>query len=489
MSKKINKIKVKDICITYAPFDYPKEPVLSQNSNLPIFITPTYSYPIISSMAATLLKNSGYSVSFFDGVAENISTIKWLDFIKESKPDLIFLEPSTFNISYYFDIVNSIKVRYSGIIIVFGGEHVSALPNESFEKSKIDYVISGGDYDLILLNLVNYLNGKEKLGKGVYRLVSNNIKFSGAYKDDIFLDNMPYIDRDLTNWKLYSSENMAFKRARGAYISISRGCFHNKCTFCRSSNMYQRYRIRSPHNVFKEIDILNKRYHINEVIDSSLTLPTDEWLNLFCQMMIESKLNKKVLINCNMRIDNPDDGIYKLMKNAGFRTIYFGIESAKQNTLENIKKDIAVNDIIINCYNASKAGLLPYVTFTIGYPWESEDDIRDTISLAKILLQKGYACAIQPVFAIPYPGTDLFEYCKKEDLFITEEWFRYNMLEPIIKTSIDTAKMNKYISDFYNLMLHPKYILHRILSIRDLDDIKYYIKLLKTIYCVRNFIK
>ena len=38
------------------------------------------------------------------------------------------------------------------------GDHVTALPEESLENSKVDFVLAGGDYDFLLLKLLNNLN-------------------------------------------------------------------------------------------------------------------------------------------------------------------------------------------------------------------------------------------------------------------------------------------------------------------------------------------
>ncbi len=175
---------------------------------------------------------------------------------------------------------------------------------------------------MVLLNLINYLCGKEKLGGGVYRLVSDKVKFSGLYKDDLFLDNMPYIDRDLTKWKIYSNKNIFFKKHRGAYIYSSRSSFDGTI-YSNDAAEYSKIKLRSPYDVFEEIRMLHKRYGICEVTDDSLTLMTNEWLTLFCQMMIEEKLNKKMLINASMSITNIEymiennEDLFRLMKKAG----------------------------------------------------------------------------------------------------------------------------------------------------------------------------
>lgn len=473
------KAKIKSVCITYPPFDCKEKPILLQNKFMSWFTLPTYSYPMISAMAATMLKNAGYKVSFFDSVARNTVSAKWLDFISETKPDMIFLEAKTYNINYYYDVIDSIKKILPATTVVLAGAHVCALPLDAFEKSSVDYVLGSGDYDFQLLNLVEYINGKEKLGGGVYSR-GRKIKYSGIYKNDEFLDNMPFIDRDLTHWKLYSSGNRGVKKSPSTFISSARDCFYNKCSFCAKENMYETYKLRSPQNVIEEILLLEKRYEIKEIIDDSATFPAGEWLTIFSQMLIDTKINKKLIFDCNMAFGKVEKETYSLMKKAGFRALRFGLESANQITFEKINKNINIKEAIEECKVISKMGLEVYINVMIGYPWESEDDIKRTLSLVKTLLNKGYASSMQANFIIPYPGTKLFEECEKNGTLTTKDWYKYNMSSPVIKSPVDNDKLKTYMQKFYNTRFHPRYLAAKILSIRDIDDIKYFIRLAKT---------
>ncbi len=489
MQKKANKLRIKNISITYPPFDYNKQTVFSHSDSEVFFNIPTYSYPMVSSSAATLLKNSGYNVHFLDAMSENISTIKWFDIIKQREPDIILLVPSTPIINYYYDVINSIKSKSNDIIVVLAGQHVSALPNEAFEKSNVDYVLTGCDYDLIFTNLVNNLNGKEKLGSGIYRKVGNKVKFSGIYKNKIFLDNLPYIDRDLTNYKLYSKNNIAFKRNKATYIYTSRESYYESAANNKKKLDYKKYyNMRSPSHVFDEIVMLNKRYGINEIMDISEEIPTDQWLDLFSQMMIESSLNKSVLLNCNMRINMNDEMTYKIMKKAGFRSIYFNIDDfiRDENATDGIgKKCINDIDIIDNLQNISRIGLHPHISLKVGYPNDTEQSMHSKLSLFKTILHRGYASSISVMFVAPYPYTPLYNYAKDKNLLCTEKWSKYNMFEPTIKMPIEISKINEYMNKFVSLMQHPRYIRSRIRSLRDIDDIKYYYKLLRNIYSIK----
>ena len=65
---------------------------------------------------------------------------------------------------------------------------------------------------------------------------------------------------------------------------------------------------------------------VKEIMEDSGSLPIGEWLQEFCQGMIEKGFNEKVTISCNMRITGIKNlETWKLMKKAGFRFILFGL--------------------------------------------------------------------------------------------------------------------------------------------------------------------
>ena len=480
----MRKKKINKVCITYPPFEYNTNyPLISLNRQFEWLKYEYYTYPIIPSYAATLLENNGINVLFLDTIARNMNTIKWFEKIFESLPDLLFFEVKTPIINYIWDIIEIIKEKYKDIYIVFAGDHVTALPEESMLKSKVDFILTGGDYDMLLLNLVNHLNNGEKLNKGIYyRTSTGNIKNTGHFILEDSLDRLPFINRNLTNWKLYSKQNTYYKKIPGTFIMSGRCSLHNGYNTNSSNILFNNVRFRNPNNVIDEIDYLNKRYNIKEIIDCSYYFPTSEWLYVFCDMMNARKLNKKVYIDCYIYYDGVDYNDYKIMKKSGFKTIIFNIDSLNNSILD--MKDIGIrgNNIIESIKMASKAGLFTELSFNIGYPNETDDDIINSFYTVKNLMVNGYLNSVNVSLSIPYPGTKLFNYCKENNLIKTENWFDYDMRDTVIKSNISDNKIFKYIEYFNNLSFNYSYLLHRLFSIRDIYDTKYYIKFLKSLF-------
>lgn len=159
------------IAIAYPPLNAEKgAPLLSQNRQFQYFKEPTYIYPVVPAQAATMLNKAGHDVYWIDGIAEGISYDDFLKRVADIKPDIIAMETKTPVVKQHWRIVDDLKKLAAGdpstssgtssghwhLVTVLFGDHVTALPQESFDNSKVDFVLTGGDYDFLLLDLCNF---------------------------------------------------------------------------------------------------------------------------------------------------------------------------------------------------------------------------------------------------------------------------------------------------------------------------------------------
>jgi len=209
-------------------------------------------------------------------------------------------------------------------------------------------------------------------------------------------------------------------------------------------------------------------------MDDTGCFPVGDWLRVFCSGLISRGINKKTYFDCNMRFGalSPED--FKLMKKANFRLLLFGLESANQSTLDRLNKNVKTERIVEDCKAAAKAGLYPHITLMFGYPWESFEEASKTLELGKWLLKKGYAYTMQATMVIPYPGTKLYDECKQKGLLKTLDWDRYDMKFPVMQAPFADHKIMELVQGMYKISFQPEFLLRKALSIRDLDDLKYY---------------
>ncbi|HLM84458.1 MAG TPA: radical SAM protein [Candidatus Bathyarchaeia archaeon] len=463
----MNKLK---ISISFPPLESSKgTPLLSQNRQFQWFSDPTYIYPMIPASAATLLRSRGYEVFWDDAIAENLSYAQWLERLRKEKPDIVAIETKTPVIKRHWNIIsdlkNNAKYQLPDTKYILMGDHVTALPEESLKNLKADFVLVGGDYDFLLLKLLDSLSNPAN--QNISRIIKDDSRHS--------LNDLPLIDRRLTKWDLYARKNGNFKQTPGSYVMNARDCWWGKCTFCSWTTMFpgEVCRTRSVGKALDEIGEVIK-LGVKEIMEDSGTLPVGKWLEDFCHMMIERGYSKKIKIDCNMRLNAiKDAGIYKMMKRAGFRMILFGLESANQETLDRINKNLRASEIEPALKMCKSAGLEPHITVMVGYPWETKKDVEKTLSFVKNLFRKGYVDSLQATLAVPYPGTPLFKYCQENNLLLTEDYDRYDQREPVMKTELTEAEIKKMISRLYQSFMTPKFFVNKLKNIRRFNDLKF----------------
>jgi len=472
------------IAVSYPPMPSEKgTPCLGQNRQFQWFKNPTYIYPMVPAYAATLLQSQGYNVMWDDGIAEELTQDVWLERIKKFKPNLIIFETKTPVVKRHWKVIDVVKEEISGVKVALCGDHVTAMPEESMKNSKVDVIATGGDYDFLALNIANSYNHKTQLEPGIWykkkvvsrKLVSEEIKNTGHFLLNHNLDELPMIDRDLTKWKLYAFKNGNFKRTPGTYTFAARDCWWGKCIFCSWTTLYpgKDYRKHSVKRVLDEIGVLIEKYRVKEIMDDSGSFPIGSWLKEFCQGMIERGYNKKIKIDCNMRLKALNQDEYNLMGKAGFRFILYGLESANQKTLNRINKNLKVAEIEKGVRLAKNGGLDPHITTMMGYPWETLEDAKRTIALSKKLFDKGYVDTLQATIVIPYPGTPLFRQCKENGWLNTLDWDKYDQRSLVMKSPLTEKTIKELTQELYKSFITPKYIARRIIGIRSVDDIKF----------------
>jgi radical SAM superfamily enzyme YgiQ (UPF0313 family) len=222
--------------------------------------------------------------------------------------------------------------------------------------------------------------------------------------EDLPFLSLPHADRIFTQlnkcpvggeWLYQNNGN--FKYHPGTYIQSASGCWHGKCSFCVENG--KSYEVREVDDVIEEIKEC-QQLGFKEVFDDSATFPTGSWCEKFISLY--SVGCRGLRFGCNARIGYPYP--FTDMYAAGFRMLLFGIESGSQRTLDKVDKGVKVEDIIPTIKRAAACGLEPHIAVMFGYPWETEEDARRTLSLCVYLLKKGYAKTAQASLYCPPDG-------------------------------------------------------------------------------------
>jgi radical SAM superfamily enzyme YgiQ (UPF0313 family) len=136
------------------------------------------------------------------------------------------------------------------------------------------------------------------------------------------------------------------------------------------------------------------------------------------------------------------------MKEAGCRLLIVGYESGDPQILKNIKKGATIDMAERFTANCKKLGLVIHGDFIVGLPGETRESIRKTIDFAKRLDNE----TIQVSIAHPYPGTEFYDYAKKNNLIsignIVDE--RGNQLPKVVYENLNEAELMDWVERFYS---------------------------------------
>jgi len=181
------------------------------------------------------------------------------------------------------------------------------------------------------------------------------------------------------------------------------------CTFCGSYLITGRkVRKRSIDNVIEEIKVLKSKYGVRslDIVDENFVFYRD-YVMEFCNRLIEEDI--KIGWNCpyGVRLDRLDAELVATMQKAGCYALSVGIESATNRILKEIKKGLTVEQTIekINMVRDAAPKIMLQGFFMIGFPDETEEEIEDTIELARSLpLDIAVFSPLRPT-----PGTQIYQ--------------------------------------------------------------------------------
>ena len=111
---------------------------------------------------------------------------------------------------------------------------------------------------------------------------------------------------------------------------------------------------------------------------------------------------------CITRLDTVDASLLGLMREAGCESMCYGIDSGSKKTLAFIRKHIDEAILYQRVKETTDQGMVPTLSFVIGFPEEERDDVDMTLLLA---LKTGVQGNSNPLIQMPtvLPGTELHE--------------------------------------------------------------------------------
>ena len=383
------------------------------------------SFPFFMAYAAAVLERSNKCVYVIDACAERLDDHTCLQRIITIMPDLVVIETATPTIDIDIQFASKLKHHLPGLKVAFCGPHAPMSDREFLEIHRdVEFVLCG-EYEMILLDLVNMLEGRMELSK-VKGLIYRNSKGEVICNDRghslVDLDTLPWPARHLFNMSLYCDRPGGIPHPSLTLLS-SRGCPF-RCAFCVWPQvMYggNRYRVRNPVDVVDEIEYCVKRWHFKSFYfdDDTFNVGRERILHLSAEIR-SRRIGLPWAVMA--RADLADAEILRAMKSAGLVAIKYGVESGVQALIDASGKNLKIEQVEEAVRTTKELGIQVHLTFTLGLPGENRSTIEKTIR--KAIELDPYS--VQFSIATPFPGTSYYSELKSKGWIVANSWEDYS---------------------------------------------------------------
>ncbi len=384
--------------------------------------------------------------------------------ILQTKPDIVGITATTPLMNQLRDISVLVKDISKNILVVGGGAHPSALPEETLQESMLDAVVSGeADY-----SFADICDG--------YSLSD----ISGiSYRDDhqIFstrprlpianLDELP-----MPAWHLYDIKDyykisrLYCKRRPAASVEFSRGCVF-RCDFCASKiTLSLGYRKKSPERCAEEVKRLDSLGYREFFLTDDIFTSDQKWAKKVCEAISSTGVDLLWAASNGIRVESADDDLFRAMKKAGCYRLSFGFESGNDEVLKSFGKGgrATVKQGRMAVSMAKKAGIDVNGYFMVGLSADTEETMQETIEMARTLPLDMMKCSI----CIAFPGTKMFNDYVDKGLVRSFDWDEYMMYtakDLFAHENLSFEVIQQYMKKFFNhcILFNPGFIMRRIL--------------------------
>ncbi len=399
------------------------------------------------SIISAVLKESGFQCKLFDTTlyppkGETIDDFrKKLNQIKTTSAEVKVKTKNTNPHDDFIQLLNSYKPDIIGISVL-SDTYEMGIEYAKIAKSKNLPVFVGGIYptfapeEVIVNKYVDYIC----MGEGEYAVLDmckalaenksiDNIKNFWIKKKDgtiiknelgplVNVNKLPYPDYSIFDAERFYRP-MQGKVLKILPIELHRGCPYT-CAFCEDPSqnlLYQSkgiaktyHRAKSPKRVIDELHYLIDKYGANYIYFNAETffaMPNKDFVELADLYSKEIKLPFWL----QTRPETITEERIRLLKKMNVSNINVGLEHGNEKYRREVLKRAMSNDLIISALKIlDKANIPVTVNNIMGFPDETRELVFDTINLNRSIK----TATINAYLYNPYPGTALYEVCKKK---------------------------------------------------------------------------
>jgi radical SAM superfamily enzyme YgiQ (UPF0313 family) len=329
--------------------------------------------------------------------------------IAAEAPDLVAFSAQCTTYPPTVAIARRVRELLPAVRIVVGGHNASFVDTATLERCPwIDAVIRG-EGEVTFGELVTaWAEGRDAAQvAGVTWRAAGGIVRNPERELIADLDRLPLPDYGLLPPLAAYRESCGLPRSI-AILEIGRGCPHH-CVYCSEASFWRRRtRTFSIDRLVHEMRGLRDGHGAECFLLAYDQFTADRrFVESFCTRLLDEGLQSTPWY-CISRLDTVDAALLGLMRQAGCESMCYGIDSGSPRTLAFIRKQIDPAILLERVRTTTAQGMVPTLSFVIGFPEESREDIEATLELA---LRSAATGNINPLLQMPtvLPGTELHQ--------------------------------------------------------------------------------
>lgn len=351
-----------------------------------------------------------------------------LTVIEQWKPDVYALSFTSYGKFLAYELTQQARSASAKPLVVCGGAHASACPEETLRNSEANIVVIGeGEESFVQILRAHGQSGFVNELKRISGIAFfDHNKFCRTPERRLIpdLDDIPFPAWDLVDQNDYTGVSFS-KGHPNTEMIITRGCPY-RCTFCANPVFRVNgpsYRKRSPESIAEEVEFLYQKGYREIFFHSDELNVQHQWSVDVCKAL--AGLNHPDLFfQTNLRVAPMSEEFAYWLKQANFWMIRIGIESANLRVLKGTLKKMSLDQTEYACDLLSQNGIKVWGYFLLFQFWEegakleveSAEEIRNSQKFAFRLWRENKLHYSSWAPAMPVPGAEFYNLAVRRNM-------------------------------------------------------------------------
>ena len=397
----------------------------------------THVHPLGVMMIASQAREAGHpDVHILDMKVEGWTPEQCVAELERLRPDVVGLSAMTYEAGCLHQVAKLVKARLPGTVVVAGGPHPSVACDDVMRDEAVDFVVRG-EGEFTFAELLDGIAADRADWTGCQGIAWRRgaevvTELDRPAPND--LDAMPFPAWDLVDHAKYHRVprgGVIYAHKEFATMFSSRACPW-RCTYCHNS-FGKKFRERSGENVLREMELLVTKYGVKEFVfmDDIFNLRRERAATI-ARGIIERGWKVRLTFPNGFRGDILDEELVLLLKQAGMYRCMVAVESASPRIQKVMKKNLKIEKVRKIVDFIAAQGVMVHGAFMLGFPTETEQEMRDTIDWAAS--SSFHTAAFFRV--IPFKGTELFDQVEHAGFTLPTDWSAYEPYQSDINLSL-----------------------------------------------------